>query len=139
MVTTSKRTIRVQALSLSSLLIIVLVLSSSCQALAESDDQGSSCEATATGRCYDKAKSTKLKIIGIFTILVASILGIGMPLFSTALPALHPDGNPAVVVKILASGVILSTGFMHVLPDSWNDLTSECLSENPWRAYLCLL
>jgi len=136
MVSSSKRTVRVPALSISSYLIILLVISSSFRALAQSDDdQGSSCEARASGGCYDKAKSTKLKIIGIFTILVASMLGIGMPLFSTALPFLHPDRKPAVVVKILASGVILSTGFMHVLPDSWNNLTSECLSENPWRAY----
>ncbi|KAL2932054.1 putative zinc transporter 10 [Bienertia sinuspersici] len=24
---------------------------------------------------------------------------------------------------------------MHVLPDSWNNLTSPCLPENPWRIY----
>ncbi|XP_074270322.1 fe(2+) transport protein 1-like [Silene latifolia] len=113
---------------------IFLVIFVSFANLARAQDV-SGCEASASHGCYDKEKSLKLKIIAIFTILVASVIGIGLPLFSTAFPALHPDRTPALVVKTLASGVILSTGFMHVLPDSWANLTSECLPENPWRMY----
>lgn len=40
-----------------------------------------------------------------------------------------------MLVKAFASGVILATGYMHVLPDSFDDLRSECLPENPWRKF----
>ncbi|KAK3146516.1 hypothetical protein QOZ80_3BG0267500 [Eleusine coracana subsp. coracana] len=48
---------------------------------------------------------------------------------------LRPDSNLFVVLKAFASGVILGTGYMHVLPDSFNDLTSPCLPRNPWREF----
>ncbi|KNA23112.1 hypothetical protein SOVF_027760 [Spinacia oleracea] len=127
---TSKRMRVLQTLSISIALFAILLHAPSVRG-----QDASACEAAASGGCYDKEKSLKLKVIGIFTILVASMIGIGLPLFSTAFPALHPDRNAAVIVKILAAGVILSTGFMHVLPDSWNNLTSPCLPENPWRIY----
>ncbi|XP_021726443.1 zinc transporter 7-like [Chenopodium quinoa] len=127
---TSKRMRVLQTLSISIALLMILTHAPSVRG-----QDASECEAAASGGCYDKEKSLKLKVIGIFTILVASMIGIGLPLFSTAFPALHPDRNAAVIVKILAAGVILSTGFMHVLPDSWNNLTSPCLPENPWRIY----
>ncbi|XP_021740375.1 zinc transporter 7-like [Chenopodium quinoa] len=126
----NKRMKVLQTLSISIALLMILLQASSARGQDTSE-----CEVAASGGCYDKEKSLKLKVIGIFTILVASMIGIGLPLFSTAFPALHPDRNAAVIVKILAAGVILSTGFMHVLPDSWNDLTSPCLPENPWRIY----
>ncbi|KAK9714693.1 hypothetical protein RND81_06G112800 [Saponaria officinalis] len=118
--------------TISFFLPLIILLSSTGRVYAE---DASGCETSASHGCYDKEKSLKLKIIAIFTILVASVIGIGLPLFSTAFPALHPDQTPALVVKTLASGVILSTGFMHVLPDSWENLTSECLPENPWRVF----
>ncbi|KAL9254896.1 Zinc transporter 7-like protein [Drosera capensis] len=40
-----------------------------------------------------------------------------------------------LLVKSFASGVIIATGFMHVMPDSWNDLTSPCLPDSPWRLF----
>lgn len=77
----------------------------------------------------------KLKLIAIASILVASMIGVCLPLFSGAVPALRPDKDLFVVVKAFASGVILATGYMHVLPDSFADLESECLPENPWRKF----
>lgn len=76
-----------------------------------------------------------MKIIAIAAILVMSMLGVCLPLFSRSVPALQPDKNLFVVVKAFASGVILATGYMHVLPDSFDDLTSECLPERPWRKF----
>lgn len=52
-----------------------------------------------------------------------------------AVPALSPDRNLFIVVKAFASGVILATGYMHVLPDSFDALKSECLPEKPWHVY----
>ncbi|XP_074272215.1 putative zinc transporter 8 [Silene latifolia] len=97
------------------------------------DDTG--CEASASHGCYDKEKSLKLKKIAIFAILVTNVIGISLPLFSTVFLALHPDKIAALIVRTLASGVILSTGFMHLLSHSWANLTSQCLPEYPWRMY----
>ncbi|KAF5449445.1 hypothetical protein F2P56_029888 [Juglans regia] len=85
--------------------------------------------------CHDEAETLKLKLIAIFSILVTSMIGVCLPLFSRAVPALRPDGDLFALVKAFASGVILATGYMHVLPDSFNDLTSDCLPETPWRKF----
>ncbi|KAF8102917.1 hypothetical protein N665_0190s0034 [Sinapis alba] len=37
--------------------------------------------------------------------------------------------------KCFASGIILGTGFMNVLPDSFDMLSSKCLEENPWHNF----
>lgn len=85
--------------------------------------------------CRNKAESLKLKVIAIFSILVTSMIGVSIPLFSRSVPALQPDRDLFVLVKAFASGVILATGYMHVLPDSFEDLTSVCLPERPWRKF----
>ncbi|KAH1097832.1 hypothetical protein J1N35_014753 [Gossypium stocksii] len=77
----------------------------------------------------------KLKIIAIVTILLSSMIGVCLPLFSRQVPSLKPDRDLFTIVKAFASGVILATGYMHVLPDSFNDLMSGCLPENPWRKF----
>ncbi|KAL1829459.1 hypothetical protein ACET3Z_007871 [Daucus carota] len=63
------------------------------------------------------------------------MIGVGLPIITRAVPALSPDRNLFVIVKAFASGVILATGYMHVLPDSFDALKSECLPEKPWHAY----
>ncbi|GKA23004.1 probable zinc transporter 10 [Tanacetum coccineum] len=76
-----------------------------------------------------------LKIIGIGTILITSIIGVCLPLITRSVPALSPDRNLFVIVKAFASGIILATGFMHVLPDSFDMLRSSCLADNPWHKF----
>uniref|UniRef100_J3LRE9 Fe(2+) transport protein 1 n=1 Tax=Oryza brachyantha TaxID=4533 RepID=J3LRE9_ORYBR len=44
-----------------------------------------------------------------------AVVGVCLPLFARSVPALRPDRNLFVVVKAFASGVILATGYMHVL------------------------
>ncbi|KAL3522989.1 hypothetical protein ACH5RR_015823 [Cinchona calisaya] len=90
---------------------------------------------TKTGGCHNKAEALKLKLIAIFAILVTSVMGICLPLFSHVVPALHPDKDLFVLVKAFASGVILATVYMHVMPDSFDCLRSECLPENPRRKF----
>jgi len=84
------------------------------------------------GACHNVPKALRLKLIAIPAILVASVIGVCLPLFSRSVPALRPDRNLFVIVKAFASGVILATGYMHVLPDSFNNLTSPCLPKKPW-------
>ncbi|KAJ6673041.1 ZINC/IRON TRANSPORTER [Salix purpurea] len=85
--------------------------------------------------CHDKARALPLKIIAIVSILVSSVIGVSAPLFTRSIPALHPDKSLFVIVKAFAAGIILGTGFMHVLPDSFDMLSSSCLPENPWHKF----
>ncbi|CAN7013668.1 hypothetical protein BRARA_K01778 [Brassica rapa] len=93
------------------------------------------CASESANPCVNKSKALTLKIIAIATILVASMIGVGAPLFSRSVPFLRPDGDIFTVVKCFASGIILGTGFMHVLPDSFDMLSSQCLEENPWHKF----
>ncbi|CAL9757633.1 unnamed protein product [Musa acuminata subsp. burmannicoides] len=95
----------------------------------------SECDAASLGECYNKPEALRLKLIAIGTILVASMIGVCLPLFSRAVPPLRPDRNLFVIVKAFASGVILATGYMHVLPDSFENLSSPCLPKNPWSKF----
>ncbi|PHU11897.1 hypothetical protein BC332_18827 [Capsicum chinense] len=52
-----------------------------------------------------------------------------------AIPALSPERNFFSIIKAFAAGVILSTGFIHVLPDAFDKLTSPYLKELPWKKF----
>ena len=72
------------------------------------------------------------KIAAIIAILVASTIGVCAPLIGKTVPALRPEKDIFFIIKAFAAGVILSTGFIHVLPDAFEKLTSPCLEEHPW-------
>ena len=100
----------------------------------DADGAGSDCGVPEIGSA-EKASALKLKVIAIFTILIASILGISFPIIIQEMPVFKPDGILFILVKALASGVILATGYVHVLPDSFECLTSPCLPEYPWAKF----
>ncbi|CAL4926578.1 unnamed protein product [Urochloa decumbens] len=104
-------------------------------AAAAGDDGGGCSDPAVDGACHNVPKALRLKLIAIPTILVASVIGVCLPLFSRSVPALRPDRNLFVIVKAFASGVILATGYMHVLPDSFSNLTSPCLPKKPWADF----
>ncbi|RZC47143.1 hypothetical protein C5167_040087 [Papaver somniferum] len=83
----------------------------------------------------NKSQALKLKFISISVILTASAIGVCLPILGRNIPALHPDSNVFSVVKSFAAGVILATGFIHILPDAFDDLTSPCLKEHPWHDF----
>ncbi|KAF5754852.1 putative zinc/iron permease [Helianthus annuus] len=95
----------------------------------------SQCEDQTNNPCNNKSKALPLKLIGIAAILVTSIIGVSLPLLTRSIPALSPDRSLFVIVKAFASGIILATGFMHVLPDSFDMLRSPCLDGNPWQRF----
>ncbi|XP_008787315.3 fe(2+) transport protein 1 [Phoenix dactylifera] len=117
------------------LLVLLLLSSSTLAADAPESSSPSECDTAHSGECYNRPKALRLKVIAIPTILVSSIIGVCLPLFSRSVPALRPDRNLFVLVKAFASGVILATGYMHVLPDSFESLTSPCLPEKPWSQF----
>ncbi|PON74193.1 Zinc/iron permease [Trema orientale] len=101
----------------------------------EAYSQSNDCNTESNNGCNDKKAALPLKIIAIVSILVTSMIGVSLPLFSKRVPALQPDRNLFVIVKSFAAGIILATGFMHVLPDSFDMLWSDCLKENPWHKF----
>ncbi|KAL4574172.1 hypothetical protein LXL04_020997 [Taraxacum kok-saghyz] len=93
------------------------------------------CKEETTNSCNNKPKALQLKLIGIASILITSIIGVSLPLVTRSIPALSPDRSLFIIIKAFASGIILATGFMHVLPDSFAMLRSVCLAENPWHKF----
>ncbi|XP_041023415.1 probable zinc transporter 10 [Juglans microcarpa x Juglans regia] len=100
------------------------------QALSDSGE----CQ-TESNSCNNKSRALPLKIIAIVSILVTSMIGVSLPLVTRSIPALQPDRNLFLIIKSFAAGIILATGFMHVLPDSFDMLWSDCLKENPWHKF----
>ncbi|KAK4380319.1 hypothetical protein RND71_002181 [Anisodus tanguticus] len=110
------------------LLILITLVSFPSKTRSESannnnDTTNMKCSSNTGHGCRNKNEALKLKLIAIASILVTSMIGVCLPLFSRTIPALQPDTNLFVLVKAFASGVILDTGYMHVLPDSF-----DCLS-----------
>ncbi|KAK1279841.1 Fe(2+) transport protein 2 [Acorus gramineus] len=119
----------------STLTISLLIIIISTTLTSVSAQPPSECQTEISGECYNKAESLKLKLIAIPTILIASMIGVCLPLFTRSVPALHPDRALFAIVKAFSSGVILATGYMHVLPDSFDNLSSPCLAEKPWHTF----
>nr|ADF43066.1 zinc transporter protein [Ammopiptanthus nanus] len=80
----------------------------------------------------DKSLAVKYKVAALASILVASAIGVSIPMLGKTFPALRPEKDFFFIIKAFAAGVILSTGFIHVLPDAFDKLTSPRLSDHPW-------
>ncbi|XP_057547501.1 zinc transporter 7-like [Amaranthus tricolor] len=118
------------------LIITILFISNLFRSVrAKSEEEASECTSLMIGPCHNRAKAQKLNYIAIGTILIFSMVGVSLPLICRVYPGFSPDKNIFLLIRAFASGVILATGFMHVMPDSWNDLTSPCLPHNPWRNF----
>ncbi|TYG56471.1 hypothetical protein ES288_D08G066400v1 [Gossypium darwinii] len=79
-----------------------------------------------------KALALKYKMAAIVSILVATAIGVCFPLLGKTIDALYPEMDVFFVIKAFAVCVILSTRFIHVLPDAIENFTSHCPDENPW-------
>ncbi|KAL8171046.1 hypothetical protein V2J09_022850 [Rumex salicifolius] len=103
------------------------MLNSSCSSTSDSDT------------CRDDALALQLKLIAIGSILVAGVTGVCLPLIGKGQRGgggfLNHDSNAFVAVKAFAAGVILATGFVHMLPDGSENLTSSCLATDPWSDF----
>ncbi|KAF8365195.1 hypothetical protein HHK36_032795 [Tetracentron sinense] len=106
-------------LTVSFLLLLPVLVSGECT--CDSEDEG-----------RNKSEALKFKLAAIASILVAGAIGVCLPILGKKIPALRPEKDIFFIIKAFAAGVILATGFIHVLPDAFENLTSPCLSENPW-------
>ncbi|CAH8358800.1 unnamed protein product [Eruca vesicaria subsp. sativa] len=93
----------------------------------------SKCECSSEEEKGNKAGARKYKIAAIPSVLVAGVIGVLFPLLGNFFPSLKPETNFFFVTKAFAAGVILATGFMHVLPEGYEKLTSACLKGAAWE------
>uniref|UniRef100_A0A803LER8 Uncharacterized protein n=1 Tax=Chenopodium quinoa TaxID=63459 RepID=A0A803LER8_CHEQI len=78
----------------------------------------------------------KYKVIALVTILVTSAVGVFLPILGRTIPALRPEKGIFYLIKSFAAGIILSTAFIHILPEVYENLTSPCLGEDTvWEKF----
>ncbi|KAJ4838927.1 hypothetical protein Tsubulata_003660 [Turnera subulata] len=125
-----------------SWLVISLVL---CMIplLLVSADQHCTCDSTEKPKNYNNGETkalTKYKLVAISSILAACVVGLSIPIFGKRIPFLRPENNIFFLIKGFAAGVILASGFVHILPNAFDNLTSPCLElgggrGRPWGKF----
>ncbi|XP_047045167.1 zinc transporter 7-like [Lolium rigidum] len=85
--------------------------------------------------CQDDAAALRLKWVAMAAILLAGVIGVGLPLAGRKRRAVQTGSAAFVTAKAFAAGVILATGFVHMLHDSDHALSSPCLPATPWRSF----
>uniref|UniRef100_A0A803MZ72 Uncharacterized protein n=1 Tax=Chenopodium quinoa TaxID=63459 RepID=A0A803MZ72_CHEQI len=82
-----------------------------------------------------KSLTLKFKLGAIGAILGAGAIGVGLPLLGKRISVLRPENDIFFMIKAFAAGVILATGFIHILPEAFEGLTSPCIGETPWQKF----
>lgn len=87
--------------------------------------------------CRNEPAALRLKLFAIAAILFSGIVGIGIPLVGRKFRLLDSRNGGAgfILAKAFAAGVILATGFVHMLDDAQESLTNECLPDVPWQRF----
>lgn len=93
------------------------------------------CNVAKNGSRADKDRALKYKLVAIASILFAGGVGVCLPVLGKVVPVLRPERDVFFVIKAFAAGVILSTGFVHILPDAFDRLSSPCLPRAPWGEF----
>ncbi|KAK6887272.1 Zinc-regulated transporter 2 [Candida tropicalis] len=100
-----------------------------------------------TDTCYtynhDINNDLGIRISSIFVIAVVSSLGSFFPLISNRCKKFQPPNWVFFITKYFGSGVILSTGFIHLLADASESLTDPCIGgtfeDYPWAEAIALM
>ncbi|KAK7321594.1 hypothetical protein VNO77_32397 [Canavalia gladiata] len=95
----------------------------------------SSCKSTEVELCRDESAALVLKFVAMASILIAGFGGIAIPLVGKAREILKTDGNVFVGAKAFAAGVILATGFVHMLKDASEAFQDPCLKSYTWSKF----
>ncbi|OIW21032.1 hypothetical protein TanjilG_28258 [Lupinus angustifolius] len=95
----------------------------------------SSCGSSELDLCRDESMAFLLKFVAMASILISGICGIAIPLFGKHRRFFSTDGNLFVAAKAFAAGVILATGFVHMLNDSYKALKDPCLESYSWSKF----
>ncbi|KAF8030704.1 hypothetical protein BT93_D0017 [Corymbia citriodora subsp. variegata] len=125
--------LKLSCVFLSLLLLVLLAPSAECSCESTTKTQFSDLDKSSYGNA--KHQALKYKLAAIFSILAASFLGVSLPILGKKLPSLHPDNPIFFLIKSFAAGVILSTAFVHILPDAFASLASPALGDTPWHNF----
>lgn len=82
----------------------------------------------------DNFEHMGLRISSIFVMLVASMIGVLLPLVASRAKRLHLPYPVYFFARYFGSGVIFATSFIHLLFEAHENLSSPCLS-NAFRQY----
>ncbi|PWA50350.1 Zinc/iron permease [Artemisia annua] len=93
------------------------------------------CDSIEAEPCRDDKTALILKFVAIATILLTGIIGIAIPFIGKNWRLLKTDSSLFLATKAFAAGVILATGFVHMLPEATESLTNNCLPEIPWSHF----
>ncbi|ONK80941.1 uncharacterized protein A4U43_C01F23520 [Asparagus officinalis] len=94
-----------------------------------------SCSGDIADECRDDAVALKMKMVAIAAILIAGVIGVAIPLVGRKRRLVRTDGGLFFFAKAFAAGVILATGFVHMLHDAQSALTNSCLPKFPWKKF----
>ncbi|XP_071740494.1 zinc transporter 3-like [Rutidosis leptorrhynchoides] len=86
------------------------------------------CDKSTDNVDENKSLALKLKLIAIASILVASAIGVCLPLIKS----FKPESKIFLAVKFFTAEVILATGFVHVFPDAKESLENPCIGDTFW-------
>ncbi|VVB10599.1 unnamed protein product [Arabis nemorensis] len=92
-----------------------------------------SCDSGESDPCRDDSAALTLKFAAMASILIAGAAGVSIPLIGTSL--LPSNGGLMRGAKAFAAGVILATGFVHMLSGGSEALSDPCLPEFPWKMF----
>ncbi|CAN8245046.1 unnamed protein product [Cochlearia groenlandica] len=93
------------------------------------------CNANESDLCRDDSAAFLLKLVAIASILLAGVAGVAIPLIGRNRRFLKTDGSLFVAAKAFAAGVILATGFVHMLAGGTEALNNPCLPDFPWSKF----
>ncbi|KAG6485158.1 zinc transporter 10-like [Zingiber officinale] len=82
--------------------------------------------------CRDDYAALRLKMVAFTVILLAGAVGVAIPLIGRRV---RTDSGVFVFVKAFAAGVILATGFVHMLDAAESSFSNPCLEHTPWQAF----
>ncbi|GMP95089.1 hypothetical protein CsSME_00044267 [Camellia sinensis var. sinensis] len=105
------------------------------QSMSNSGCRGGDGGTAALETCRDESVAFVLKMVAIAAILTAGVGGVTIPLVGKNRRFLRTDSNIFFAAKAFAAGVILATGFVHMLPDATAALTDPCLPIYPWLKF----
>ncbi|XP_051128692.1 zinc transporter 1 [Andrographis paniculata] len=83
----------------------------------------------------NRTAALKIKLAAIAAVLTAGGVGVSLPILGRRFQILRPENDMFFMIKAFAAGVILATGFIHILPDAFFTLTSPCIAATPWRKF----
>ncbi|XP_074574551.1 zinc transporter 4, chloroplastic-like [Curcuma longa] len=82
--------------------------------------------------CRDDYAALRLKMVAFMAILLAGAVGVAIPLVGRRV---RTDGGVFVFLKAFAAGVILATGFVHMLHAAESSFSNPCLEHSAWQAF----